>query len=243
MPAVILKADDLRLERITDRWKRFLRYCKEEGVFCNAGVISGRSVDVKEAQIANIREVLNSLGMNRAWALWNHGFEHERRESPGTSDFRGVPLAQQIRSLRRSQETVERIAGVRPDAFGPPFNAWDHNTIVALQHFPEIRNVFYVPYVPGKICYGSELFVEAEPFLGEVKPGAKRAFSLEEAKRKSERFLNIDRSFVLQVHPNSWRKPALDAFSGFVDYMRKAGYIFRAIGEPDSDEAPGRRTA
>lgn len=243
MPAVILKADDLRLERITDRWKRFLRYCKEEGVFCNAGVISGRSVDVKEAQIAKIREVLNSLGMNRAWALWNHGFEHERRESPGTSDFRGVPLAQQMRSLRRSQETVERIAGVRPDAFGPPFNWWDHNTIVALQHFPEIRYVFYIPYVPGKICYGSELFVEAEPFLGEVKPGAKRTFSLEEAKRKSERFLNIDRSFVLQVHPNSWADGALDAFASFVAYVKEAGYAFRAVGESSRNEAAHRDTA
>lgn len=234
MPAVFLKADDLRLEIVTDKWKQFLTYCVKEDVYCNVGVIVGGAVNLDETRIPGIRAELESLGMGKAWTLWNHGVDHKRREVPGTCDFRGVPLAQQVRALRVAQEVVEKIVGFRMEAFGPPFNAWDHMTLLALQQVPDIRCVFYIPYVPGKECYGSEIFVEPEPYIGIPRPGGKRTFSLETAKRKSERFLKIGRSFVLQVHPNSWDERAFDAFVSFVAYIKSAGYTFERAGRPVS---------
>lgn len=241
MRAVFLKADDLRLDKVTKKWRRFLRYCASEGVHCNAGVIARCASDFDETQIQELRARLHDLGLGKTWTLWNHGVEHKRVRETRTSDFCGMPLARQVDSLRRAQEFVERLAGVRMNAFGAPFNWWDHNTLLALQRFPEIRYVFHIPYVPGKRCFGSELFVEAEPFLGEVKPGAKRTFSLEAAKRQSERFLSIDRSFVLQVHPARWVRAGFEAFKSFVDYVRNAGYTFRSIDDPEVDAPAGSR--
>src|SRR5690606_32274398 len=109
MRSIILKADDLRLEQLTEGWKRFLQFCKGAGVFCNVGVISGSLVGVAKAQISEIRAELNGLGINRTWALWNHGLDHKRQRGGGTSDFRGSPLTRQIRALRLTQEAVEGI--------------------------------------------------------------------------------------------------------------------------------------
>lgn len=231
MRNVILKADDFRLNRITGAWKRFLSYCGDEDVYCNVGVIARSSVDLPPERCAEVSAELTALGMGNGWSLWNHGLYHRRKRSLGTSDFRGASLTRQLRYLRSAQEVVERVAGVRMTAFGSPFNWWDHNTIVALQQVEEIRYVFHIPYVPGKICYGSELFVECEPFEGEVRRGAKRTFSTEQAKRKSERFLDLDRTFVLQVHPNSWQEESLGSFAAFVEYLKEAGYRFRPVDE------------
>nr|PZN76854.1 MAG: hypothetical protein DIU57_17050 [Pseudomonadota bacterium] len=242
MRTVFLKADDLRLETITKKWRRFLDYCRKEGVYCNVGVIAGGAIGLDDAQIEEIRYELHCLEMGKLWLLWNHGVWHKRNRVTKTSDFCGAPLEDQVGSLRLAQELVERIAGVRMMAFGAPFNWWDHNTVLALQQFPEIQYVFHIPYVPGKCCYGSEIFVQAEPFLGEVKPGAMRTFALETAKRKSERFLSIDRSFVLQIHPGSWDQSGFDSFAAFVDYIRNAGYAFASIADPCAHSRESQRT-
>lgn len=238
MPAVYLKADDLRLDAVSKNWKRFLSFCASEGIHCNAGVIARNTPALDGARVNEVRAELDALGFGRSWTVWNHGVDHRRVRETHTSDFCGMPLASQIDALRRAQDFVERLTGVRMNAFGAPFNWWDHNTLLALQRFPEIRYVFHIPYVPGKRCYGSELFVEAEPFLGKVRPGARRTFALDEAKRKSERFLSIERSFVLQVHPGRWDHAGFDAFASFVEHVRSAGYVFRPIGDPQ-DDAPG----
>lgn len=231
MRDVILKADDFQLERVTEPWRRFLSYCVEENVYCNVGVIAGSSASLSPAQCVEVVAELTSLGMHDRWSLWNHGLIHNREQSLGTSDFRGTPLDLQLGYLRSAQDVVERVAGVRMTAFGSPFNWWDHNTIIALQQVEEIRYVFHIPYVPGKICYGSELFVQSEPFQGEVRPGVTRTFSIEQAKRRSKRFLELERTFVLQVHPNSWSEGSLGNFAAFVEYLKKAGYRFRSVDE------------
>lgn len=231
MRNVILKADDFHMESITESWRCFLSYCVDENVYCNVGVIAGSSANLPPAQCVDVAAELVALGMRARWSLWNHGLVHKREQSLGTSDFRGTPLERQLGDLRSAQDVVERVAGVRMTAFGSPFNWWDHNTIIALQQVEEIRYVFHIPYIPGKICYGSELFVQCEPFLGEVRPGAARVFSIEQAKRRSERFLDLDRTFVLQVHPNSWEEGALDNFAAFVEYLKEADYRFRPVDE------------
>ena len=234
---VLIKADDLRLIPLTGAWERFLSFCETEKVHANIGVICewprGQK-DESRPRDEVAREALAMVNIGAGVTIWNHGLDHSRDKAAGISDFRGTPLALQIRSLRIAQERVEDLTGVRMQGFGAPFNWWDQDTIVALQQLPELQYVFHIPFVPGKTCYGSELFVEAEPFKGKVKPGAKRTFSNENAKKKSDRFLNLGRNFVLQVHPNSWDNEALDNFSDYVNFLRSADVTFAAMGNEES---------
>jgi len=233
---VIVKADDLRLVPLTAAWRRFLAFCEAERIHTNIGVICQwprAQKDEPRAQDEVARVALREVNIGAGCTIWNHGLAHSRDKAAGTSEFRGSPLALQIRSLRLAQERIEILTGVRVEGFGAPFNWWDQNTIIALQQFPELRYVFHIPFVPGKTCYGSELFVACEPFKSEVKPGAKRTFSIERAKKKSARFLDLGRSFVLQIHPNSWDEEALDNFSNYVSFLRNAEVTFAALGNEE----------
>src|SRR5690606_33335768 len=127
MPAVYLKADDLRLDAVSKNWKRFLSFCASEGIHCNAGVIARNTPALDGARVNEVRAELDALGFGRSWTVWNHGVDHRRVRETHTSDFCGMPLASQIDALRRAQDFVERLTGVRMNAFGAPFNWWDHN--------------------------------------------------------------------------------------------------------------------
>jgi hypothetical protein len=156
--------------------------------------------------------------------IWNHGFTHLGDRKTGTSEFQGPSAEDQARTIRKTQDRVEELCGVRMDAFGAPFNWTDHNTVAALQEFDEIRYAFYTPYVPGKVTFHHELFVTCEPFEGEVKPGAKRRFALDQALARSKHFRALNRSFVLQIHPNRWVDGSLEDFGTFIETLSREGY-------------------
>lgn len=227
MKKILIKADDLRLDRMAPGWKRFLSFCSSNDIHVNAGVIGAWPGDKRAAKTERLgatKEMFEEVASMGGCTLWNHGNAHERDKGSGTSEFRGASFNAQVASLRATQRKVEQLSGIRMEAFGPPYNWYDQSTILALQQVDSIKYVFYIPYVPGKVCYNLESFVECEPFQGPVKPGAKRMFSIEQARARSGRFLDIDRSFVLQVHPNSWIDGALDAFGKYIDELRAQGY-------------------
>lgn len=227
MPHVLIKADDLRLGPLSQRWKAFLDYCAEREYHANVGVMGGwthTGGDDDDAKPDEAREMLGWLLERPTLHIWNHGFTHFGDRAAGRSEFLGPSVMEQARTIRKTQDRIEELCGVRLDAFGAPFNWTDHHTVEALQHFDEIRYAFYTPFVPGKVTFHHELFVTCEPFEGEVKPGAARRFDLEKALSKSRHFREIDRSFVLQIHPNRWVEGSLEDFGTFIETLASEGY-------------------
>jgi peptidoglycan/xylan/chitin deacetylase (PgdA/CDA1 family) len=227
MPEVLIKADDLRPDKLSRRWQAFLEFCAEKQIHANVGVMGGWTQaggDDEHAKPEAASAMLEWLLAQPTLHIWNHGFTHHGDRSTGTSEFMGASVTDQFAAIRKTQDRIEQLCGVRMNAFGAPFNWTDHNTVVALQEFPEIEFTFYTPYVPGKVNYHHELFVTCEPFLGKVRPGAPRRFDLTEALQESRHFRNIGRSFVLQIHPNRWTEGALEDFASFIETLTEEGY-------------------
>lgn len=227
MPQVLIKADDLRPDTLSPRWRAFLEFCVEKGIHANVGIMGGwtqKGGDDEGAKPEEAKEMLSWLLAQPTLHIWNHGFTHQSDRSAGTSEFKGASAQEQAVAIRKTQDRIEQLCGVRMNAFGAPFNWTDHNTVLALQEFPEITYSFYTPYVPGKVNFHHELFVTCEPFEGPVKPGAPRRFALEQALDKSQHFREIGRSFVLQIHPNRWVEGSLEDFGSFIDTLTAEGY-------------------
>lgn len=226
MPQLLIKADDLRPAALSPKWKAFLEFCVERGIHANVGIMGGwnqKGTDVG-ADPEAAREMLAWFNAQPTLHLWNHGVTHKGQRTTRTSEFRGASLEEQVEAIRKTQDVVEELGGIRMDAFGAPFNWTDHNTVAALQQFPEIKYSFHVPYVPGKVNFHHELFVTCEPFVDVNKPGAARRFALLAALEKSRHFRDIGRSFVLQIHPNRWNEGSLEKFGQFIDRLESEGY-------------------
>ncbi|MEX0426257.1 DUF2334 domain-containing protein [Nocardioides sp. DS6] len=232
MPQVLIKADDLRVGALSPRWRAFLEFCAEKGIHANVGIMGGwtqKGGDDDHPKPAEAKEMLSWLLAQPTLHIWNHGFTHLGDRDAGTSEFKGASAEAQALAIRKTQDRVEALCGARMNAFGAPFNWTDHNTVVALQQFPEITYSFYTPYVPGKVNLHHELFVTCEPFAGESKPGAPRRFALEQALARSQHFRDVGRSFVLQVHPNRWVEGSLQDFATFLETLTAQGYAAGTI--------------
>lgn len=232
MPQVLIKADDLRPDTLSKRWKAFLEFCAERRIHANVGIMGGwtqKGGDDEDAKPEAAKQMLSWLLAQPTLHIWNHGFTHLNDRAAGTSEFKGATAEEQAATIRKTQDRIEELCGVRMNAFGSPFNWTDHNTVLALQEFPEIKYSFYTPYVPGKVNFHHELFVTCEPFEGKVKPGATRRFALDQALAKSEHFRELGRSFVLQIHPNRWAEGSLEDFATFVETLAEEGYTTATI--------------
>jgi peptidoglycan/xylan/chitin deacetylase (PgdA/CDA1 family) len=65
-----------------------------------------------------------------------HGYSHQTStslDSRAYAEFVGLPLREQLRRLKEGRELLSRLSGQQVSAFVPPWNAYDLNTLKALE--------------------------------------------------------------------------------------------------------------
>ncbi|WP_084185089.1 DUF2334 domain-containing protein [Desulfonatronum thiodismutans] len=62
-----------------------------------------------------------------------HGHTHQSMHPDRRSEFVGLGRAVQLEKLTTARSYIERVVGVRPQVFVPPWNAYDHETLTALE--------------------------------------------------------------------------------------------------------------
>lgn len=61
-----------------------------------------------------------------------HGLQHARSPEGVSSEFGGLPLPEQSARLRKALDLLADPFGVQPEAFVPPWHAWDLTTLEAM---------------------------------------------------------------------------------------------------------------
>lgn len=215
MSRCVIKADDFYATQ-SDRWLQFLLLCKQEGVPASLGFIAKRLRNGKTPHPRLVR-----LAKQPRFEVWNHGTEHWKDYTSGRSEFFGPAVADQVASIERCQVLCEQVFGHRPKLFGPPFNAYDANTLRALRQFPELEWLYDIAWLDGKTTLPKHYFVSCD-----VADSGRR-FNPERARKQSADFMIRRSPFVIQIHPgNHWTDECFVNFQIFLRYIQASGYRF-----------------
>ncbi len=138
---VIFRYDDYSAISDTDFETKILETFKEHMVPVTVGVIpfivSGNAYDPGEqpkheltkTKIATLQQYADQGVVDVAL----HGYAHQVFSVNKQSEFAGMPLALQEEVLRAGKDFLEEALGVRVNTFIPPWNAYDANTLKALE--------------------------------------------------------------------------------------------------------------
>jgi SAM-dependent methyltransferase len=205
---VVLKADDLRLDRDLAPWQTLWKRAHELGIPISCGVI-GESLQNASEHGTKLTRAEVAKGLHE---FWNHGFVHFQN-SASDSEFRGASLENQQEALKKTQELMFKKLGLQGAIFGAPFNQIDATTTRALVAEPSIKGTYFSSHSPLP-CLPSHCFINFEA------PSARVAW------RNRWRLLWCP-LVVVQFHPDQlWNQQQLNQFWDFVLKLKKSGATF-----------------
>lgn len=144
MITVIFRYDDFSARSNTALEERLIALLAKHRVPCVIGVVpfvcAGDERDIEEQlhcelpgeKVALLREGVASGMIEPAL----HGYHHQNGNPDPDGrlrEFAGLPFEEQLRRLQSGRAWLERICGTRVETFIPPFNAYDRQTLTALE--------------------------------------------------------------------------------------------------------------
>lgn len=215
MSKCTIKADDFR-GTSSKKWRDFLNLCRREKVPVSLGFIGNKIAGGQTPDSGLVRKATR-----KDVEIWNHGLLHWKDDQTSTTEFCGPSAEDQLHSIQECQRLCQETFGFRPDCFGPPFNAFDVNTLRALSEIPEIRRVYDLPCSPGHTTIPKSLYINCDG------ADSGRRFNLQRARKQSAAYMVRRSPFVIQIHPgNHWEESCLDKFCTFVRHVKASGYKF-----------------
>jgi len=206
---IIFKADDLQFSRgslLSEEWLNFINLVKNKNIKAGLGLIGGT---LENLDIHSLKQIKEIIGDDRI-ELWNHGYNHivGQADDEGNLfwEFKNTPLEQQRRHLLMTQELAKEKLDLVLRTFGAPGNAFDQNTVEALDSVGDIKVWLFGSNESGKLVLGRFAEIEFPTHYPDYN-----------------RFIgNYDSSkeiLVLQIHPNSWDPARLGEFGKIVDFL------------------------
>jgi peptidoglycan/xylan/chitin deacetylase (PgdA/CDA1 family) len=108
---------------------------QEAGIPATFGVIPFRMVNGARVALSPERAApLIEAQRSRTMEVALHGYLHVSCSTDGRkSEFRDVPLPEQLERITEGRDHLEQIFGQRPTGFIPPWNSYDRQTLTALE--------------------------------------------------------------------------------------------------------------
>jgi peptidoglycan/xylan/chitin deacetylase (PgdA/CDA1 family) len=213
-PKIIIKLDDLGARNGVPSCKPVLDLLLQRKIKVGLGVIAMRLDSSAARTYSPYIHAVNDKG-EPLFEFWNHGYDHSDKLPPSDNfEFKGTPLAFQIDHLRKSDERVEMLLGIKMHTFGAPYNLADSICIQALEQRDNYRNILFGnPSVMG----GSKLVnlnnrVNMESATGVVN----YEYFLTQYQQRRSRFRDV---MVVQGHPNQWDAERLSEFAKILDFL------------------------
>ncbi len=217
---IIVKADDVRC--ITPQWDRFFALSIEKGVKVSAGIICSTLQYNNKKYFAWLKK----YGDSGSVEFWNHGWDHKRwttSENKKVSEFGGSGYEHQKKHFDDSQKLMKQVLGVATVAFGPPYNAFDDDTIKVINEDAEMRLFF---------CYRDEKLQQKVMALVSIRGENDGVGKPNFEKFKAEYSFHKNKSFAaIQFHPNGFRDEHFDEYAKIVDFLLAEGWTFMLPAE------------
>jgi len=201
---VMLKADDFLPEAngaLSSGWQKFIFYVMLRQVHCGCGLI-GYSL---ESGGPNYARLIRNLAKTGMFEFWNHGYTHRLWDEQHT-EFKKVRYTEQYEHILRAQRLAKERTGITMHTFGAPGNAFDENTLQALEQFDEIKVWLFGDPAASKLVLEHTTDIEhptSNPSYAEFI----------KAYRASRDYL------VLQIHPRKWNEAQFAEFFKVMDFL------------------------
>ena len=218
----IIKADDVRGG--TENWDRFFAVSKERNVKVAAGVICN-SLTGNQTEYFEWLRVHATSGQVE---FWNHGWDHRRWQGDGdrqVSEFSGSGYEHQKTHFEESQELMARVLGTPPVTFGPPFNAFDQDTVRVMSENDELQAFFTYSsaHFKKKLHRLENTLLVPMKLRGEHNGAGRPDFEA----FKTTYFKQKDVSFTaIQFHPNAFGEEHFDEYARILDFLISEGWVF-----------------
>jgi len=215
---VIWKFDDVR--GISPGFQRLADWLTAKKMKAGFGIICNSLEKENPAYFDWIKK--NAVENGGVIEFWHHGYDHrtiaDQGGKTGCSEFKGTDYACQHDHLAKSSALITQKTGLVFHTFGSPFNAWDNETIKAMEALPDLKIWLYGPPtpVPGKLILGRTLNLEK----GTGKVATYEQFEQDYKKRKPVDYL------VLQGHPAGWTPEHFASFERIAGLLAAEGWKF-----------------
>jgi len=205
----VLKANDFRYVpswTVSRGWRRYVDFVSRREIRTSLGLI-GKEIERGDSSFATM---IRDLAADHRYEFWNHGYDHAVSvpDSLGriVSEFRGTSYEHQLDHLRRTQELAREECGIALCAFGAPGNAFDANTVRALDACPDIRIWLFGPEESGKLVLPRTIPIE-QPIFNPDFAAFLTAYDPEPP------------FAVYQIHPKDWDETRFGEFARIVDFL------------------------
>lgn len=213
---IILKADDFTFDAyyvITPRWQTFLNYVMDNNLRAGLGLV-GKSLTEGNVIYYKYLKEINNTGY---FEIWNHGYSHEvnSKDENGNTyhEYWNTSFEYQKGNLVRTQYLAEDKLGIQLKTIGTPGNAYDENTLKAIDEIPELSIWIFGNYKSSKFIISERSDVE----FPALNPDYNKFI------------LNYDphkEYLVLQIHPNSWTEDRFSQFNNIVQFLKQQKVSF-----------------
>ncbi|UCF64393.1 MAG: DUF2334 domain-containing protein [bacterium] len=213
---IFLKADDLINDNssvVSLRWMTFLNYIKTKRIKASLGLIGNSLESGNTLYCAYIKTVINS----GYFEIWNHGYNHLLNsidnEGQTVCEFYGTSYEFQKDHIVRTQNLAKEKLGITLHTFGAPGNAYNENTLKALEEVPDIK-IWY---------FGLEDFSRlALRRLGEIE----YIVGFPDFDRFMTNYDPEKLYLVLQIHPNNWDEKMFEEFNKIIEFLIQNNVTF-----------------
>jgi len=170
--SIFFRFDDITAISSTEVERKLIKVFAEENVICSVGVVpevtTGKVEDPSPATFLALNEdkfsLIKSACRMGVFDVLLHGFSHQtiRQEDPHT-EFCGRTYDEQFSLIKKGHIFLEKNLETQVNGFIPPWNTYDENTLVVLDHLGiraisancygqasnELANFCYVPSTVG----------------------------------------------------------------------------------------------
>ncbi|RME00072.1 MAG: DUF2334 domain-containing protein [Calditrichaeota bacterium] len=233
---VMLKTDDLDFDPyyiFPKRWIKFLNYMVERKIKCSVGII-GKSLAQGNIAYAILIQSYYNLGL---FEFWNHGYTHLLNGTNAAGEtfheFYNTSYHEQKDHLLKTQNLARERLGFPLHTFGAPGNAFDKNTLRAIDEIDELKVWLFGDTVSSKLVLTRLINIEYPSGVPNY------------AKFTSD-YNNLGNSadyLVLQIHPNHWDNSMFNEFKQALDFLLQQQVTFitpyeyyRLITHPTEDQ-------
>jgi len=206
---IFLKADDFIFDAsniISPRWISFVNFIKSRRIKASLGLI-GNSLEKGNAAYFLYLKMLDDSGY---FEIWNHGYNHilngMNQNGEKFHEFWNTSYDYQKTHLLKTQYLAKEKIGITLHTFGAPGNAWDNNTLKAIEDIDEIKVWYFGPESYSKLSLKR---------LAEIEfPTTHPDF------QKFKDNYNAQEDYLaLQVHPRAWDENEFSEFKKIVNFL------------------------
>jgi len=216
---IILKADDFRADRFTEKvylYSRYLSIIKDNNICCSLGIIGSACEHIKESTRLYIKELL----ANKNVTLFNHSYYHFLAEH--SSEFSGTPFEYQRDSVYKVQFLIKKLFDYEIKTFGSVANSIDKNTIRVINQCSVFKYVYIYKYQCIEDIKKQVIWLNGYGILEHKED--KNCVNFE---RFEDLFNEVNEEIItFQMHPGGWNEIDLIEFEKIVKYLKDNKHTF-----------------